>query len=125
MKSIKTLIISGAVTLVMALPLSGMAAGHKHGKQLSGDQQVAKLCIMQNVLNNVPAQRIVRAYCAQDDGVNCAGTVTGIINERLGSDLTPQMLAVAKAKEARNACIRVAKACKTNNCLKGYWTPSS
>ena len=124
MKSIKTLIISGAVTLAMAIPLSGIAGKHcKHHKHLSGDSHVAHACIMQNVKTKTPSKRIVKAYCAVNDS-GCATMVTGIINERRDTNFSAQMLAVIKGKNVSTACKAVAAACKKNNCLSAY-TPSS
>ena len=127
MKSMKTLIISGAVTLAMALPLSGIAAkdcihGKHHGHH-HGDHHVAQACIMQNVKTKTPSKRIVKAYCAANDS-GCATMVTGIINEKRDTNFSAQMLAVIKGKNVSKACKAVAAACKKNNCLSDY-APSS
>ena len=117
MKSIKTLIISGAVTLAMALPLSGMAMDHSpQGKLNKGDQVAAKACIIQHVKSGKSSSVIRNAYCAESDN-KCLSKVSDLIQKAQGLNLSSEMVVVIKDKCADTVCNKVSAACKKNSCM--------
>ena len=117
MKSIKTLIISGAVTLAMALPLSGMAMDHSpQGKLNKGDQVAAQACIIQLVKSDKSSSVIQNAYCDGSDK-SCSDMVKKLIKQAGKLSLSREMTVAVKANSASMACSGVAVACKKNSCM--------
>ena len=115
MKSIKTLIISGAVTLAMALPLSGMAMNHKHSKH-HGDREAAKACIFKHVQSGKSSKIIRKAYCVNSDS-DCLSKVNDLIQKAQGLNFSPEMVVAITAKCVDTVCNKVSVACKMNNCM--------
>ena len=117
MKSIKTLIISGAVTLAMALPLSGMAKGHsQQGNHNNGDRVAAKACIIQHVKSGKSSSVIQKAYCVQSNS-ECLSKVNVLIQKAQALNLSSEMVVAIKDKCADTVCNKVSAACKKNSCM--------
>ena len=117
MKSIKTLIISGAVTLVMALPLSGMAKGHKHDVQINA----ASVCVAKAHIEGQSTRDIGKKYCVKEIKT-CISMIKSIVAQVDVDD--PKNVLVLKARGLGPACKALAAQCKQTDCFSNL-TPSS